>query len=433
MKRTLSKECKKKIGETVYLKGWMNQLRKLGKINFLVLRDRKGFIQIVVEDEKELDKLAGLYVGTVLAVEGKVVETDQHELGVEINEPKLTVISPVKSVPPIEYNKSELRAELNTILNKRVLTLRNRKLMAMFKIQAEIKTAFREYLRNNDFVEFSSPKLLAEPSEGGSEFFELPYFERKAYLAQSPQFYKQIMVGVYERVFEIAPVFRAEKHNTSRHLNEYVSMDLEFGFIENWSEVLQVADGVIKHIIEHVWKTTEEELNMWDAKKPLTITETPSLKVSEIHDLFYKETGKDYRKEDDLAPEEERFICEYSARKWKSDLVFATHYNWGKRPFYTKRTKGSEKETNSADLLFRGVEIMTGGQREENYEVLVKQANEKGVTIKNIEGYLEAFKYGMPPEGGFAMGSERITEKMLGISNIKLATLFPRDIDRLTP
>jgi nondiscriminating aspartyl-tRNA synthetase len=434
MERSISQECTKKIGKKVLVQGWIHNLRLLGKINFLILRDRGGLLQIVVIDKKEVEKIKSLQVGSVLSIEGEVKEAKQTELGVEISNPIITVITPVKEVPPVEYNKKDIHAELDTILDNRVITLRNEKLQAIFKVQATVKAGYREFMNKNDFIEISSPKLLAEASEGGANFFEIPYFYgKKAYLAQSPQFYKQIMVGVFERVFEIAPVYRAEKHRTSRHMSEYVSMDAEFGFIESWEDILEFSEQTIKYIIEYVWEKSALEMKILGAVKPVYIDKTPRFKISEIHEIYFKEKKIDFRKEMDLEPEEERFICEYAAKKYKSDLVFATHFPTKKRPFYTKISDKNEEETYSADMLFRGVEIMTGGQRENRYEQLVKQAKLWNVSIDKIKGYLDCFKYGMPPEGGFAMGSERITQKLLGLSNVKEATLFPRDTERLTP
>ncbi|HEC66079.1 MAG TPA: aspartate--tRNA(Asn) ligase [bacterium] len=434
MKRTVSDETKTKIGEKVLLKGWLHTLRLLGNINFLILRDRGGLIQIVVEEGNELDKVKDLQPGSILQIEGEVKEAKQTDLGMEIIAPTIKVLEKIKEPPPVEFSKSEIKANFDTILNHRSVTLRNIKQQAIFKVQAAVKEGFRKHMSANDFIEFSSPKILAEASEGGTEVFEFDYFhEKKAFLAQSPQFYKQIMVGVFERVFEIGPVFRAEKSNTSRHMSEYISLDAEMGFIDNWSEIIELIDGTIKAIIGHVWETKEEELKLLGATKPKTKKETPVMKIEEIHEIYFKETGKDTRGEPDLEPEEEKFICEYSAKNFDSDLVFATHYPWSKRPFYTRRSDENPKETYSTDLLFRGVEIVTGGQRENRYNILLEQAEEKKVDIKKIEGYLESFKHGMPAEGGFGMGSERVTQKIIGLSNVKEATLFPRDIDRLTP
>lgn len=434
MKRVLSKQCPGYLEKQVLLKGWLTDLRKLGKIAFLILRDRAGFIQIVIEDKKELEKLKNLYVGTVLEIVGKVQKAEQTELKVELVKPKITVLEPVTDVPPIEYNKKEIKADFDTILDNRTISLRNEKLQAIFKIQAKVKEAFRKFLTEKDFVEISTPRLLAEASEGGANFFQFDYFYgKKAFLAQSPQFYKQIMVGVFERVFEIGTVFRAEKSKTVRHLSEYVSLDVEIGFIDCWTEILDLIDETVKGIIKFVWQNCQDELTKLGAKPSLLANQTPRFKISEIHEIYFKETGIDFRAEGDLEPEEEKFICEYAAKKFKSDLVFATQFPWTKRPFYTKRDEKNPDLTYGADLLYRGVEIVTGGQRENNYKTLIEQAKEKGVTVSKIQGYIDAFKYGMPKEGGFAIGSERLTQKIIGLANVKEATLFPRDCERLTP
>lgn len=434
MERTISSETVEKVGEKVLLKGWLHTLRLLGNINFLILRDRGGLIQVVVEEGKELDKVKDLQPGSVLKITGEVQKAEQTELGAEIINPEFEILEEVTEPTPVEFNKPDINAEFSTILDNRTTTLRNIKQQAIFKIQAAVKEGFRKHMVENGFIEFSSPKILAEASEGGSEVFKFEYFHGKsAFLAQSPQFYKQIMVGVFERVFETGPVYRAEKSNTSRHMSEYVSLDAEMGFIEHWHEIIELIDGTIKAIIEHVWKTCEKELKLLKAEKPITTKETPVMTIDEIHEIFFKETGEDTRGEPDLSPDEEKFICEYAAKNLGSDLVFATHYPWSKRPFYTKRSEENPEKTNSTDLLFRGVEIVTGGQRENRYSVLLEQAKEKNVDVNKIQGYLEAFKYGMPAEGGFGMGSERVTQKIIGLSNVKEATLFPRDIERLTP
>lgn len=432
MKRTLSAECKKKVGKKVLVKGWMNQVRELGKINFLILRDRSGYIQVVIEDKKEMDKLKDLYVGTVIAIEAEVQEAKQTELGVELVKPKIEVISPVTEAPPVEYNKEDIQANPDTILDYRPITLRNKKLQAVFRVQETILEAFRKSLKEQDFVEFRNPVLMEAPSESGADVFEVKYFDRKAYLCQSPQFYKQILVGVFERAFTITPVFRAEKHHTSRHLTELTHMDGEMAFVEDMNEVHEVCEKVLRDVFSAINEKNKEELKMWNATTPVIPKEgIPKIKVKEAFEIIKKELGKDSNRKLDPDPEDEREICKWIKREYGSDLVWVTHYFKDKN-IYTWNTKKGD-ESLSYDLLCRGVEWLTGTVRIEKYEKLIENMKQEGLDIKNYEGYLQAFKYGMPPEAGFSFGLERMTQKIFDFPNIRQATLFPRDVERLTP
>ncbi|MBL8015040.1 MAG: aspartate--tRNA(Asn) ligase [Candidatus Doudnabacteria bacterium] len=431
MERTLSTQLPKSVGKQVLIKGWLHNLRELGKINFLILRDRGGLVQVVVEDKKEIDKLKGAQVGSILTVTGEVKSTQNTELGVEITQPEIEVVNKISEVSPLVLNKEDMELDLDTLLDERVIALRHPKQQAIFRIQQGVKEGFRKAMKTKEFTEISSPKLLAEASEGGTNFFKVPYFDgANVFLAQSPQFYKQMMVGVFERVFEIGPVFRAEKHNTSRHMSEYVSLDAEMGFIDSWEDILDLIEYAIKEIIQYVWDNYEADLRLLGATKPLIEAKVPRLKITEIHDIVFKETGKDFRAEPDLEPEEERFICEYSAKEWNSDLVLATHFPTKKRPFYTYPSDENPEETYSGDMLFRGVEIVTGGRRITDYTQLVANATKWGVDLEKIRDYLQAFKFGMPAEGGFGMGLERVTAKIIGLHNVKEASLFVTDLKR---
>jgi nondiscriminating aspartyl-tRNA synthetase len=433
MKRTLSDECKKQVGKKVLLKGWMNQFRELGKINFLILRDRGGLIQVVIEDTKEVEKLKGMQVGTVLSITGKVQSAGKTELGVEISEPEITIISPVKDVPPVEYNKEDINAELPTILNNRAITVRNKKVQAIFRVQATILEAFRESMKAQEFVEFRSPVLMKTPSESGASVFEVKYYDRKAYLAQSPQFYKQIMVGAFERAFTITPVFRAEKHHTNRHLTELTQMDGEMAFVDDMDEVHVVCEEFLKYIFEKIEKVNKKELDLWEATVPeMPKGRLPKIKVAEAFKILQKRLGKDPNRELDLDPEDERELCKWAKEEYGSDLLWVTHYLKDKNP-YTWNDPESPNESLSYDLICRGIEWLTGTIRVEKYDKLVENMKKEGFDLKNYEGYLQAFKYGMPPEAGFSFGLERITQKIFNFKNIRQATLFPRDVERLTP
>lgn len=433
MQRTLSSDCKNKIGKNVLVKGWMNQLRELGKINFLILRDRGGYIQVVLEDQKELNKLNGLQIGTVLAIEAEVKEAKQTELGVELANPKIEVISPVKHVPPVEYNKDDIHASPDTILDYRPITIRNKKIQAIFKVQATILKAFSESLRNQGFLEFRNPVLMGTPSESGADVFEVKYFDRKAYLCQSPQLYKQIMIGAFERVFTITPVFRAEKHHTSRHLTELTHMDGEVAFVEDYHEIFEVCEKVVKDIFDAVEKENKEELKLWKATLPSIPKEgIPEIKIKEALAILEKRLGKSAKRKLDLEPEDEREICKWAKEEHDSDLLWVTHYYKDKN-IYTWNDPESPDESLSYDLLCRGVEWLSGTVRIEKFEKLVENIKKAGLDVKNFEGYLQAFKYGMPPEAGFSFGLERMTQKIFDFGNIREATLFPRDVERLTP
>ncbi len=432
MKRTLSSECPDKVGKKVLVKGWMNQLRELGKISFLILRDRGGEIQIVIQDEKELKKVNSLQVGTVVEIQAKVQKTDQSDLGAELIDPEIKVLVPVKHVPPVEYNKDDVNAELPTILNNRAITARNKKIQAVFKVQATILEAFKEGMRDQDFVEFRSPILMKTPSESGADVFEVKYFDKKAYLAQSPQFYKQIMVGVFERAFTVSPAFRAEKHHTNRHLTELTQLDGEMGFVEDMDEVHEVVENVVRHMFKKVNEKNKKELELWNVQTPkLPDGRFPKVKVKEAFEIVKKRLNKNTNRKLDPDPEDEREICKWAKEEYGTDMIWITHYLKDKNP-YTWNTKEGD-ESLSFDLLCRGVEWLTGTMRVHDYDELVKNLEKKGFDLKNYKGYLQAFKYGMPPEAGFSLGLERITQKIFDFDNIREATLFPRDVERLSP
>lgn len=437
MKRTLSSELKNHIGEEVTIKGWIHKKRLMGGLTFINVRDRDGLVQILVEDKNEVEKLRGMQIGTVLAVAGTVVEDERAPGGAEVHKPTLEVISPVTDEPPIEIDKpiSHKSENLDTLLDYRPLTLRNLQERAIFEIQDTICKAIREYATENGFTEMHSPKLLAEPTEGGAEVFQMDYFGKTATLAQSPQFYKQMMVGVFERVFEIAPVYRAEPSATTRHMTEYISIDGEMGFI-NLADLKSFLSGLLNTIVDTVWATHETELKRWNATKPTLLAEIPSISMAEIHELYTKATKESTIGEKDLRPDEERWICEYAKKNLGSDAVFVSEWPASEMKFYHKANDENPEIADRVDLLFKGVEITTASMREHNYQTVVKQLKTLAGGDPEDPGFkplLSVMKYGMPPHGGFGMGLERVTQKILGFNNIKEATLFPRDINRLAP
>jgi nondiscriminating aspartyl-tRNA synthetase len=437
MERVLSSDVKSHVGGEVLVRGWLYKKRLIGGINFIVIRDRGGLIQVVLQDEAEIAKLHGLHVGTVMAVQGKAVAEERAPGGAEIHEPKITIEVPVTDEPLIEIDKplSHKPENLDTLFDNRVIGLRNLREQAIFKIQAEVEEAIRAFLKKHDFVQFNSPKLLPGATEGGAEVFKLDYFGKEATLAQSAQFYKQMMVGVYERVFEINPTYRAELSATTRHMTEFITIDMEIGFI-TFQELLDCLSNLINSVINEVWQNRETELKAWDAKKPVLADKFPALTMAEIHKKYSDATGEDTTKELDLIPKEERWICEYAAKELGSEAVFVTEWPKADAKFYHKLYDERPELAERFDLLFRGVEIATGSMREHRYDKLVAQLKEKTGASTDDPGFkyfLQAFKYGMPPHGGFGMGLERLCEKIIGLANVKEAALFPRDINRLTP
>ncbi len=435
--RTLSKEVKAHVGKDVTIQGWLHKKRLLGGLTFINVRDRGGLVQVIIEDKKEVEKLRGMQIGTVLEVTGKAHDEERAPGGAEIRDPKITVLVPVTDEPPIEIDKplSHQSEHLDTLLDNRVIGLRNLQETAIFKIQATACRIIRKYFDDNGFTEMHSPKLLAEPTEGGAEVFTMDYFGKTATLAQSPQFYKQMMVGVFERVCEIAPVYRAEPSATTRHMTEYISIDGEMGFI-NLEDLEEFLGGMLHAIVEGVWKEHETELKRWNATKPVLAEKIPSITMAEIHEKYSKATGENTVGEKDLRPDEERWICEYAKKNLNSEAVFVSEWPASEMKFYHKANEKDPKIADRVDLLFRGVEITTGSMRENRYEVVVEQLKKLAKGDPNDPGFaplLNAMKYGMPPHGGFGMGLERVTQKLIGFNNIKEATLFPRDINRLTP
>jgi nondiscriminating aspartyl-tRNA synthetase len=440
MERTLTIDTPNFIGKKVTLAGWVNVRRDHGKIIFIDLRDRTGIIQVVFAPNKknpELQKSAEtLRNEYVVEITGIVNERPKNMINekistgkVELLAEEVVILNSAESLP-IDLGAEKLDMGLETLLDMRPLTLKHPRVRAIFKVQAEIIKAFHEFFSEKGFTEIQTPKIVAEATEGGSEVFPIEYFESKAYLAQSPQFYKQIMVGVFERVFTIGNVYRAEPHDTTRHINEYTSLDLEMGFIKDYTELMRLETEWLKYLISELEKKCTAEFELLGAKLPETPETIPVIPFPEAKKITEKITGK---KTDpmDLEPEEERVLVEYAAKELKSEFLFVTHYPTKKRPWYTMPDDKDANYTKSFDLLFRGVEITTGGQRINNYDQLVQSIKNRGIDSDKFKFYLMAFQYGMPPEGGLAIGLERLTAKLLGLANVKEATLFPRDMKRI--
>ena len=435
MERIRTIEVGEHVGERVRVAGWLHSLRRLGGVNFLVIRDGWGIVQVVTESEAELGPLQDgvLGVESIVAVEGVVVSEAQAPGGVELHQPRIEVITPVTEVPPVPLNKRKITASIGTLLDHAVVTNRHPARRAVLRLGAGVMAGFRSTLVERGFTEIQTPKIVAAATESGANVFKLDYFGRPAFLAQSPQFYKQAMVGVFERVFEVGPVFRAEPHDTTRHINEYVSLDAEFGFIENHFTVMALLRDVIAGILTTLHEQFAAELKILQVKMPEVPEEIPHMFFPEAQELIYKRYKTDVRGEPDLSPQDERWLGEWARQEFGSDFLFVTGYPMRKRPFYTHPDPEHPEYSNSFDLLFRGTELVTGGQRLHLYSDYIAALERAHLPVEPFEAYLEAFNYGMPPHGGFAIGLERLLMQLTGMNNIKLTTTFPRDLTRVTP
>lgn len=432
--RVLTSELTLHVDQEVTIRGWINNIRPFGKLSFLILRDRSGFAQVVIENKEEAKRLAALQPGSVLSIRGRVSMSPQAELGVEMVSPTVTVEVPIHEPSPIEYYKPEIPNDLDFILDHRPMALRNRRLAAIFSIQAEVAHAYRQFMHDTvGAVEYFAPNIIGASSEGGAEFFNVDYFGYTATLAQSSQLYKQIMVGVHERVFALMPFFRAEPSHTPRHLAEGKQFEFEMGFFDDWREILDIQEACIKSIVKHLQTRSAEQLKVLGdplVKVPLDVP-FPRLTFAEAQELFYQRTGIDEREEPDLSPRAERELSAWALETKGTELVFITDWLTSKRPFYAYPNDENPKISNTFDLLCAGTEITSGGQRRHTFDSMVEGILSKGMDPANFEDYLSIFKYGMPPHGGFGMGLERLTMTLLRLSNIREASLFPSDPKRI--
>ena len=432
MKRILASELVNHVNQSVTVRGWLNNLRAFGKLNFLILRDRTGFIQVVIDNKEDYRKVADLQPGSILTISGQAAA--QPNSGAEVINPTITIEVPIKEVPPVDYYKPEIQSDLDFILDNRPISLRNRQIQAVFKIQGAIAHAFRLFMYNTvGAVEYFSPSMIGASSEGGSEFFTVDYFGYTATLAQSSQLYKQIMVGVNERVFALMPFFRAENSNTPRHLTEGKQFEFEMGFFDHWHEILDVQENCIKFILKYLNEHCAQEITTLGGtiiKAPEQIP-FPRLTFAEAQELYFKRTGIDERNEPDLSPAAEKELCRYAIEECGTDLVFITDWKTSKRPFYAYPNENTPELTNTFDLLCAGTEITSGGQRRHQHDSMLEGIKLKGMNPNAFEDYLSIFKYGMPPHGGFGMGLERLTMTILKLKNIREASLFPSDPKRI--
>ena len=410
----------------VTLHGMVHALRDLGGVTFLTLRTREGLVQCVCPRRPE-----GVREECAVSVSGLLRPEPRAPGGAELAEARFTVLSRPAAPPPVPLSKKS-SVSLDTELSLRPVTLRAPRARAVFRIQAAVCRAFREFLQEEDFTEIHTPKLGWAGAEGGSSQFRVDYFGRKAVLAQSPQLYKQVMVGVFERVYEIGPVFRAEKHATQRHLNEYTSLDLEMGFLRSFTDLMALEQGFLRRLVDLLRREYAGELALLGAELP-DAQHIPAVRFDEAKRLAADAYGYAIREPYDLEPEEEQHIGRYAKEVWGSDFVFVTHYPGRKRPFYTMDDPEDPRYTLSFDLLFRGVEITTGGQRIHNYGQQVEKLKARGMEPEDFSGYLLFHKHGAPPHGGLGIGLERLTMQLCGLDNIRRASLFPRDRTRLEP
>ncbi|NMB40011.1 MAG: aspartate--tRNA(Asn) ligase [Parcubacteria group bacterium] len=411
MERLLIKEISNHEGEKITIKGRIFNIRNLGSISFLIIRDYSGVVQVVASKDAEVNS------GDIVLVEGIVKKDERAKGGYEMKAEKIEIITKSKETLPFDLEKDDINLNLNTLLDYRVLSLRHPKVQSIFRLYDLLLKSYDEAMREEGFVEIKTPKILGSASEGGANFFQVDYFDKKAVLAQSPQFYKQIMVGVFDRVFEIGPVFRAEPHFTTRHVNEYISLDAEMGYIDNFYDVAKTLNRVIKKMFS--------QMGIEDVPE-----EIPYVKLSEIRKIIKEKYNYDIPEETDIDPRGEELAGQYAKEEFNSDFIFLTHYPIDYRPFYTM---SDGKEAMGFDLLYKGLEIATGGQRINEYDELVESMKRKNIEASGMEFYINAFKYAIPPHGGWGMGSERIIKQILGLDNIKEAVLFPRDVKRITP
>ena len=419
-------------GKIVKVNGTVHSIRDMGTICFVVLRKREGLLQCVYEEGKSSFDSKDLKEESAIVAEGVVEKSEKAPGGIEIRMTGVTVLSAPAEVLPIPVSKWKMNTTLETNLNLRPISLRNIRERAKFRVQEGIVKAFRNFLYAQGFTEIHTPKIGSKGAEGGANIFKLDYFHRPAVLAQSPQFYKQMMVGVFERVFETGPVFRAEKHNTKRHLNEYTSLDFEMGYIESFEDIMAMETGVLQCIMKTLTEEYQKELDILQVTLP-KVDRIPQVRFDEAKRLVSEKYDRPIRNPYDLEPEEEHLIGQYFKEEYDADFVFVTHYPSKKRPFYAMDEPADKTYTLSFDCLFKGMEITTGGQRIHDYRMLMDKIAARGMTEEGMEAYLMAFKHGMPPHGGLGIGLERLTMKLIGEENVRETTLFPRDLSRLEP
>ena len=419
-------------GTTIILEGAVHSIRDMGEIAFVILRKREGLIQTVWEEGKTDMELSEIREGDYIHVTGQIKDEERAPHGKEVRLSTIRHLSHVSCPLPLPIDKWKLNTSLEAKLDRRSLSLRNIRERARFRIQEGIVRGFRDFLYEQGFTEIHTPKIGAKSAEGGANMFRLSYFHRPAVLQQSPQLYKQMMVGVFDRVFETGPVFRAEKHNTRRHLNEYTSLDFEMGYIHSFLDICAMETGFLQYTMNLLEKEYNKELKLLNITLP-DVEKIPYVRFDKAKELVAEKYNRKIRNPFDLEPEEETLIGQYFKEEYDADFVFVTHYPSKKRPFYAMDDPEDTRYTLSFDLLYHGLEITTGGQRIHDLSMLEEKIQEKGMTEEGLEQYLDAFRFGMPPHGGLGIGLERLTMQLLGEDNVREACLFPRDMSRLEP
>ena len=421
--------------EIVTIKGTIHNIRMMSDFAFVILRTARETVQCVyAEAFSDYRMSEDVKEECAAKVTGKIVagETKDGSKRFELQIHNIELLSHPAEIPPVVITKKQVNCDLSTKLDYRPVTLRNPKERAIFKLQEGIQRGFREFLTKEGFTEIHSPKINFAGAEGGTNVFKLDYFGKQVYLAQSPQLYKQALVAVYERVFEIAPVFRAEHHDTSRHLNEYISMDFEMGFIDSFEDIMNMEAGLLKYIMNLLKTEYKTEVDLLHIDIP-EIKEIPVLKFMEAKEILMKKFKYQPTDMKDFDPAEEELLGKYAKKNFNSDFIFITHYPSKKRPFYTMDDPADPEYTLSFDLLFRGLEITSGGQRVPDYNEQVAKMEKLGMNPEEFATYLMLHKYGAPPHGGLGLGLERLTMHLLGAKNVREATMFPRDINRVSP
>lgn len=438
MQRTLIGDLKQHVGKPVTIKGWVSVRRDQGKLVFFDVRDRSGIVQAVVLPKSGAFEIAkDIRVEYALSIEGivnarpeKNVNPDVENGDIELSIDAITILAKAEPLP-FDMSEAGLNLDLATELDHRALTLRHPRLQAIFKVQAVIIDSFREYMKSQGFFEFQAPAIAPATAEGGAEVFEIQYFDKKAYLTQSPQLYKQIVMTAFERVFSVNKVFRAEPSTTTRHLTEIVSLDAELGFIDSWTDVRDVSEATVRFILGRIDERSSKELAFLGATLPVMIDETPTYSLTEAQQKIFEKTGRDSRGEKDLNPEDERAISEIAKEETGSDFVYIHGYPTRQKPFYVYPDPERPEFNEGMDLLCRGVEWLSGGRRINDYRQLLEHVEKWNLDPNKISMFLEAFRYGVPPEGGFAFGAERMTMQILGLKNVREASMFPRDMNRI--
>ncbi len=433
MERTLAADLAMAAGGKVRVAGWVHRRRQLGAVAFLILRDRSGLVQVVVRDGHGRAVLAELSEETVVEVDGLAVDSAAAPGGVEVIEPTIRTLSSVAAPPPFDLYRPGVTAALPTVLDNAAVALRHPRLAAPHLIAAASVAGFRTAVDAAGFTEVYTPKIAGSATESGANVFGIDYFGQPAFLAQSPQLYKQMLVGVFERVYEVGPVFRAEPHDTARHLAQYTSLDAELGFVADHTTVMAVLRDVVAGMVASVSARCARECALLDVRLPEVPDVIPAVHFADAVAMVGEALGEDLSAEPDLAPAHERWLGEWALREHGSEFLFVTGYPMVKRPFYTHPDPARPAYSNSFDLIFRGLELVTGGQRLHRHEDYIAALAARGESVEPLAGYLAAFKHGMPPHGGFAIGLERWVARLVGAANIREVTLFPRDLHRLSP